>query len=108
MVVHHAIESDALCGSTGARGFYEKEPEMIKANGVYDGNYDAMVAERQFEEKRFGFDEYECPVCGEWIQMDWNVLKVTCRTCKSKLVLDPDGDVEGGEWRNVSRLRRVK
>ncbi len=51
--------------------------------------------------------EYECPVCGEWIETPEHYqgdYKVRCPSCGEKLVLSVDAEFENGSWHDLSKL----
>lgn len=48
-------------------------------------------------------EEYECPHCGEWFEIDPEEELYTCKVCNSKLMIHRDADFVDGIWHNLSR-----
>lgn len=49
---------------------------------------------------------YECPVCGEWIEIlsTTNKANMNCPWCNERLRLDVDAEFDNGSWRDLSKL----
>jgi predicted RNA-binding Zn-ribbon protein involved in translation (DUF1610 family) len=80
----------------------------MTANGAYCGNYDAMVAERLYEQevKTVPSQFYEFPVidCGAEVEVGDDEAEVTCPSCGTALEVDPDADCREGDWVDLTRL----
>jgi hypothetical protein len=48
--------------------------------------------------------EYECPVCGEWIELGDFQIQGTCLDCQSSFIVDRDGEFFDGSWHDRTRL----
>lgn len=48
---------------------------------------------------------YDCPVCGDEVEVGWSDEKVTCKKCGTHLVVEPDADFDNGSWKDLTVLR---
>jgi len=53
---------------------------------------------------RITFQTYECPVCGEDVEIEDGAEEVDCWKCGTALLLDPDADFDGERFVDNSRL----
>lgn len=52
--------------------------------------------------------EYECPNCGEWIQiLPTTPERFDCPWCKTPLLKSVDAEFRDGSWHDASHLSRV-
>ena len=48
--------------------------------------------------------EYECPVCGEWNDIDEFQIQCECLNCQNSLIVNRDAEFVDGAWRDRTKL----
>lgn len=47
---------------------------------------------------------YECPECGEWLEIKEGVQTLDCTCCGEPLEFDADAEFRDGMWHDLSKL----
>lgn len=50
--------------------------------------------------------EYECPNCGEYIDVAEDTKRIQCPECELWLTVSRDSEVVDGKWRDLTKLLR--
>lgn len=72
----------------------------------YSGNWQADQAEREYEREALLPESffYDCPECGASVEVGSDEAEVTCPSCHTELVVDPDADFRESGWIDQTRL----
>ena len=49
---------------------------------------------------------YSCPECDEDVPVR-DEKTVACPHCNTRLLVDEDGEIEDGQWRDLTKLRKL-
>jgi predicted RNA-binding Zn-ribbon protein involved in translation (DUF1610 family) len=81
-------------------------PYATNDDDAKDYELDRLERERGIIESETLYPSYECPVCGEWIEITPNKEKGTfnCPECYERLRLDVDAEFRDGSWHDLSKL----